>query len=97
MSEAGTNSNKFNITYSYVNEKYLIQALAIQNSISGIIGFCSSLIGGGVLAYIQKNNNMIFGIPIYGQQILSLISFVIVICAIVYDRLVVERQDIIVQ
>ena len=68
--------------------------MAIQNCISGVLGFCASLVGSLILSYIQKNGNMLFGISVYGQQVLSAISLIIVIGAIVYDRLVVEKQDI---
>ncbi len=89
---AGTNANKFNITYSYVKSEYLVQAMAIQNSISGISGFLATLVGSVILSNIQRNGNTLFGIRVYGQQVLSAISLIIVICAIIYDRKVVEKQ-----
>lgn len=97
VSVAGTNANKLNITYSYVKSEYITQAMAIQNCISGVLGFGASLVGSFILSYIQKNGNMLFGISVYGQQVLSAISLLIVIGAIVYDRLVVEKQNIMVQ
>ena len=97
VSIAGTNANKFNITYSYVNKEYIAQAMVIQNSISGILGFGASLIGSFILSSIQKNNNMFLGIPLHGQQLLSLISFIIIICAIAFDRCVVEKQKVVIQ
>ena len=97
VSIAGTNANKFNITYSYVKSEYLVQAMAIQNCISGVLGFCASLVGSFILSYIQKNGNMIFGVSVYGQQVLSAVSLIIVLCAIIYDRLVIEKQKIILQ
>lgn len=97
VSVAGTNANKFNITYSYVKNEYIAQAMAIQNSISGVAGFCASLIGSAILSHVQKNGNMLFGIPVYGQQVLSAISLVIVIAAIIFSRTVVEKQKIILQ
>lgn len=97
VSVAGTNANKFNITYSYVKSEYIAQAMAIQNCISGVLGFLAALVGSRILAFVQGNGNMIFGIHIYGQQILSGISLIIVLTAIVYDRLVVEKQKVKVQ
>ena len=43
---AGTNQNSFNITYSYVDSKYITQAMAFKNSIGGICGFLASVLGG---------------------------------------------------
>ena len=83
-SVAGTNQNSFNIIYSYVDKKYITQALAIKNCISGIFGFGASVVAGKILGTIQANSNMIFGIQIYGQQLLSAISCVILILTVIY-------------
>ena len=97
VSIAGTNANRFNITYSYVKSEYIAQAMTIQNSISGVLGFLATLAGSFILSYIQERDNMIFGIPVYGQQILSVISLIIVVVAIIYDRTVIEKQKVMVQ
>ena len=76
-SVAGTNQNSFNISYSYVDSKYITQAMAIKNSIGGICGFGASILGGKILEMIQKNGNSIFGLHIYGQQVLGGISLFI--------------------
>ena len=97
VSIAGTNANRFNITYSYVKCEYIAQAMTIQNSISGVLGFLATLLGSVILSYIQENGNMLFGIPVYGQQVLSAISLVIVAAAIIYDRVVIEKQEVMLQ
>ncbi len=97
VSIGGTNANKFNITYSYVKSDYIAQAMAIQNSISGVLGFLASLMGSVILAKIQANGNMFFGISVYAQQVLSAISLVLIIIAIIYDKLVVEKQKVMIQ
>lgn len=97
VSVAGTNANKFNITYSYVRNEYIAQAMAIQNSISGVLGFAASIAGSRILAHIQANGNTLFGIPLYGQQVLSAISLIIICGAIIYDRMVIEKQEIMIQ
>ena len=50
---AGVGANLLNVTYSYVNEKYISEAMAIKNSISGICGFLASLAASALLANIQ--------------------------------------------
>jgi F0F1-type ATP synthase assembly protein I len=95
VSIAGTNQNSFNIIYNYVESDYIIYAMAIKNSIGGLLGFSASLIGGHILNVVQENHNMVFGLSVYGQQILSSISFVIIISAILFNRFVIEKQDII--
>ena len=96
-SMAGTNQNSYNITYSYVDDKYISQAMAIKNSIGGICGFGTSLIAGKILSTIQANGNMIFGIHIYGQQVLSGISFVLTVVAILFLKNVIEKQKVMIQ
>ena len=71
--------------------------MTIQNSISGIAGFAASLIGSGILAAVQRNNNQICGIPVYGQQVLSAISLGIVLITIAFTREVVEKQERVIQ
>ncbi|MBE7038091.1 MAG: MFS transporter [Ruminococcaceae bacterium] len=96
-SVAGTNQNSFNITYSYVDEKYITQAMAIKNCIGGIFGFAASLVAGSILDVIQKNGNQIFGIHIYAQQLFSGISFVITFVAIVFLKKVIEKQKVVIR
>ena len=97
ISLAGSNQNSFNITYSYVDSKYIIQAMAIKNSIGGIFGFLISLLGSKILSAVQSNGNSVFGIPMYGQQLLSALSFVILVVTVVFIHLVVEKQKVKIQ
>lgn len=95
VSCAGTSQNLMNITYSYVDSKYFVEASAIKNSIGGLCGFGASLLGGQILKAVQNNGNMLFGIPVYGQQVLSAISFLILIVGILFVKFVMEKQKII--
>ena len=94
---AGTNSSSFNMIYSYVDSEYITQALSLKNCIGGLLGFGASIIGGELLDVIQAGNNMIFDIHIYGQQVLSGISFVITVTTIIFITKVVEKQKVFVQ
>ncbi len=76
ISVAGTNANSYNIVYSYVNSKYIVQAMAIKNSIAGICGFLATMAAGKLLDMIQKSGNMIFGIKTYGQHVLAILSVI---------------------
>lgn len=89
---AGTNQNSFNMSYSYVEEEYITQAMAIKNSIGGICGFGASVIAGQVLNYVQKNGNQIGDIQIYGQQVLSMISLILVIITILFIKNVMDKN-----
>ena len=97
VSAAGTGQNSFNMIYSYVDGRYVPQALALKNCISGIFGFGASLLGSRILHLVQEAGNRVFGIPLYGQQLLSAISFLLIAALIVYVRLVIEKQKVSIQ
>ena len=95
VSCAGTSQNLINLTYNYVDRKYFVEASAIKYSISGLCGFAASMLGSRILDAVQKNGNTVFGVTVYGQQILSAISFTIVLFGILFVKLVMEKQKII--
>lgn len=97
ISTAGTQQNLFNITYSYVDSKYFVEASAIKNSIGGLCGFGASALAGVLLSHIQESGNMLFGIPVYGQQVLSLISFIIIAITVIFTHTVIEKQKVMLQ
>ena len=92
VSVAGLNQNMYNVCYSYVESDYIVQAMAIKNSIGGIAGFLVSLGAAKIVDIIQSNGNMIFGFHVYAQQFLSGISFVILIVAAVFCKKVIRKQ-----
>lgn len=89
---AGTNQNNLMLSYNYVDKKYVTQAMAIKNSISGMLGFLASIVGGKILAMVQANGNSFFGIPMYGQQLLSAVSLAVVVADIVFVTLKIENK-----
>jgi len=97
ISLAGSNSNNFNIVYSYVKAEYIVQAMAIKQSITGVMGFAASLIGGIILQKIQQNGNTFMGVSVYGQQVLSAISLVFIVGAILFNKFVIEKQTRMIQ
>lgn len=92
VSSAGTNQNSLNIVYSYVPMEYFVPACAIKNSIGGVCGFLSSLLGARILSAVQANGNVILGVPLYGQQLLSALSFLVLLAAVLYVHFVIEKQ-----
>ena len=89
---AGTNQNLLNLTYSYVEDRYFVQASAIKYSVSGLCGFAASMLGSRILDVIQKNGNTLFGMTVYGQQVLSLISLITVLFGIVFVTAVMAKR-----
>ncbi len=94
---AGISGNLVNITYSYVDSDYFAEASAIKNSVAGLLGFFASLAGGKILSAVQANGNLLFGVTVYGQQVLFAISALFMILALLYTHFVVARQKVMIQ
>ena len=76
---------------------YYVYAMAIKNCIGGVSGFLASIIGSKILEYIQASGNVFMSIPMYGQQLLSAISLVIIVIDILFIHFVVEKQKVMIQ
>ncbi len=92
VAQGGLVSNLMNVTYSYVEWEYFVEASAIKNSIGGVCGFCASLLGSRILAAVQKNGNTVFGVPIYAQQLLAIISVILFVAALIFVWRVIEKM-----
>lgn len=97
VGSAGTGQNGENMCYNYVDREYIVSAMAIKNCIGGLLGFGASLIGSRILAAVQERNSQIFGVRIYGQQLLSALSCMFMIAAFFYAKYVVEKQERVIQ
>ncbi len=92
---AGSSANLLNITYSYVDEKYFVQASAIKNSIGGLCGFIAALVAGQVVGAMGDGGQMILGMRVFAPQILSAFSCLCFVGAFLFTKLVIEKQKII--
>ena len=90
---AGINSATINLYYDYVDKDKITRALALKTSLAGIIGFVATLLASPIVTAIQANNNQVFGMTIYAQQLLSLVSCLITIGIILYLVFVVKKAD----
>jgi MFS family permease len=92
VSQAGINSGTVNLLYDYVPHEKRTGALAIKNTVVGFVGFGSTLAAKPLVDYVQSNGNTLFGIPLYAQQALSLISTVVTVAVIIYLNTVVRKM-----
>ena len=86
ISYAGTSQNTYSMAYSYVEEEYILPAMSVCNSIRGTAGFAASFLAGLFVDYVQKNGNMLFGIHASAQQLLCVISSVICVFALIFEK-----------
>ncbi len=83
---AGINSATINLIYDYVEQDQRMCALALQQTCAGFSGFFVTLLLSPLVSFIQSKN-----LSIYAQQIMSMISFVVVLSAIVYINTVIRK------
>ena len=80
----GINSALINLCYDYVEEKKRADALAISLAIAGVCGFFSTLAVSPLVTHIQNNGNTFLGMPLYAQQVLSVIAFTATLVTALY-------------
>ena len=93
ISMAGINSGSSNLIYDYFKGSDRVGALAIKNAIAGTVGFLTTLTVSRLVTYIQNNGNNIFGIKAYAQQVVSVISFTVVIILMLYVHFVIKPMN----
>jgi Na+/melibiose symporter-like transporter len=82
----GVNSALINLVFDNVPAEKRADSLAITQAAAGLTGFVMTLLASPVVSYIQGNGNVFLGIPVYAQQVLSAISALLVLIAIVFVR-----------
>ena len=90
---AGIGNAAMNMVFDYVDDSKRADALAVTQVVAGICGFAATLLVSPLVTYIQNNGNKIVGIHIYAQQVLSLLSCVLYIMAIVLISVVFCRHS----
>lgn len=85
-SSAGTYQNSFNIGYQMLPNHLITQAMAIKSVFNGVASFSGAIIAGVILNWVQANNNIVFGVHLYAQQLLAAIAVIVKILALFLFR-----------
>ena len=88
---AGINSSLSNIAFDYVDERHFSVALGAKNAVGGTVGFLASLAGGLIVSAMQDGGNRLFGSTVYAQQVLSCVTFLLLIGMVVYLVVVIRK------
>ena len=88
---AGVNSAIINLIYDYVDTDKRTGALALVNTAAGFAGFFATLAVSPLVDTMQSNGNKIFGFSLYAQQLLAMISAVVVVGILIYLVLVISK------
>ena len=87
---AGINGGLINCIYDYLPHEDRAIALGFKNAIEGILAFFTALLSGAIMSKIQENGGFrIWGINLYAQQILSILSCIAIVILIIYMRKVI--------
>lgn len=92
ISAAGLNSAKFNLVFDYIPTEERSDAIAISQAISGVVGFLTTLAASALVTLIQNNQNTFLGIPVYAQQVCSLIAFITTILVYLYTTGIIMKK-----
>lgn len=88
----GINSALINLVFDYTTPEHRSDALAVNQALSGLAGFLSTLISSTLVSHIQRNSNTLFGIKIYAQQVMSLIAFFVTVVTVFYVYFVIVKR-----
>lgn len=92
ISMAGTVQNTVNMCFGCVQPENLVAAMAIRSAVAGVCAFIASMVGSRIMTLVQRNGNALFGIPVYGQQVLSALSVAIILAAVVFSQRVIQKK-----
>lgn len=82
----GTNSAMTNLVFAYMPEEERVGALAVCPAVGGMTGFAVTLLFGAALSGMQADGVRLFGMPMYAQQVLSILCVPLTVLAILYLR-----------
>ena len=88
----GVNSAMINLVFDYVQPEKRADSLAICQAVAGTVGFLTTLLASPVISVMQGNGNHLLGMTVYAQQLLSVVSLLIVLIIIVYNRKVIMKN-----
>ncbi len=87
----GINSGEINLIYDFVPADQRTGALAIKNTLTGLLGFLTTLLVSPLVSYIQSCGNQFLGLSVYAQQVLSAIGLVLCLLILLYLYTVIGR------
>lgn len=88
----GVNSGMFNLVFDCASLEERADALAVCQSVSGLSGFLITLVFSSVVTALQQGGNQLFGMTVYAQQVLSLVSLIATMGAVGYVHFRVKRN-----
>lgn len=82
----GINSALINLIFDYVDSEKRSDSLAVTQAVSGLAGFLTTVLASALVTAVQNNNNAVFGISLYAQQLCTLISLLFTAVSVIYVK-----------
>ena len=92
LAMGGINSAELNMVFDYAPPERRSDSLAVCQTMSGLAGFLATLAAGPLVDNIQRSGNMLLGIPVYAQQVVSVLGVLFTVVSIAYLRLAVMKK-----
>jgi Na+/melibiose symporter-like transporter len=89
----GINSALTNMIFEHIPGEKAADALAVTQAFAGLAGFLATLAVSPLVSCIQKSGNRIFGIPVYAQQLVTVLALLFTVFAIIYTRCVFIQKE----
>ena len=93
IAQGGINSALTNMIFDYVPDGERSDSLAVCQAAAGSLGFAATLSVTPLVSFIQQSGNTVVGLPLYAQQVMSGIAFLLVIVAVIYVRLFLLNKN----
>ena len=89
----GINSALTNLVFDMVKPQMRSNALALSQSMSGLVGFLTTLVVSVLVSHIQTNNNVFLGMELYAQQVTSAIATIFTLLSVLYVICVIRPKN----
>lgn len=89
----GINSGVINLVFDYAPAEQRADALAICQACAGLVGFLTTLAASPLVTAIQNAGNTFMGITVYAQQVVSAVSVLFGLIAVMYVRMMFIRNE----
>lgn len=92
IASGGISSALINVVFESVPVENRADSLAITQAIAGTCGFLATLAVSPLISYVQNNGNRLFSIPVYAQQVTSVVSAFLILLTVVYLSFVIMKK-----
>ena len=82
-----------NLIFDAVPEEHRSDALALSQSLCGLAGFAATAVSSVFVSAVQKNGNTVLGLPLYAQQLMSLLAAALSVAAAGYVHAAMIRKQ----